>query len=88
LTVDYGEDVRVVEDELEVEVAKVISFDVIPSRETVQKDHYHLKVARQFDKQRDDRQRQAIIGRNEKQAPILWLVEDVGYESGAYAIDP
>jgi hypothetical protein len=47
LTVDCGEDVRVVEDELEVEVAKVIGFDVIPSRETVQKDHHHLKVARQ-----------------------------------------
>jgi hypothetical protein len=51
----------VVEDELEVEVAKVIGFDVIPSRETVQKDHYHLKVARQFDNQRDDRRREATV---------------------------
>lgn len=31
LTVDCGEDVRVVEDELEVEVVNVIGFDVIPS---------------------------------------------------------
>jgi hypothetical protein len=47
LIADCGEDARTVlngdEPELEVEVVNVIGFEVIPYRETVQKDHY-LKV--------------------------------------------
>jgi hypothetical protein len=50
LTVDCGEDVRVVGDEPEVEVANVIGFEVVPSPETVQKDRKLL------DNQPDDRQ--------------------------------
>lgn len=75
LIAECGEDVRTVlngdepELEVEVEVVNVIGFDVIPSLETVsEKSSFESRKARQFDNQRDDRWRQAIVGRDERQS--------------------